>query len=747
MKCLILLLALLAPRNVVCGTAGKPRAITREETEDEVRILYRQYSDLFDESWMTGAIYARYSTRHQKSISDQVRFLLETAIRQQIRVPLERIYFDVAVSGRKANRPGLNQLKTALDLRQVSALLVLSTNRLYRNLNEALGQICRYKKELGIRCLFPASGIDTDHDKLWEMMLAFHSIIDQMTATMYSDHVRASHTAKFDRGEVHGALPVGYEGRPPEGADPQSYQGPMLISISDRGAKIVRKIYGWFVQSRISMQEIVRRLNNDPDTPVGQRSLSGRWTMTVVRHILDNPRYRGQWCYGEFEAEFVASRDGIRKKRRETPLRTAVREDLRIIDDELWLKAQNLLQENSRRGGRKWKGQERKRRPRLLNGLFRCPVHEVPLRVTGAHGEMMCCPRCMSLPSAERTLYSQLNRQMALEKVVGWIADRLNNCPDLVERVILSCQELASSAENPCEEAAVSLKKQIEKISSKIEFNQRNPGETEADQRETAATLKDLRRQRARIENEFRQLEIRLASPPRVPTREELCLLISDLKTQLLLAVTKTDEEQFGIAREIVEAVTGGRIDLIQCGERRAKHGWLQAQFHSHLTEWLVGRTGNGVAAPESEQTLVRIDIRKPTEVERLSDEVYRLWNEGKLLKEIARQLGKNRNLISQAFQFWHESRNLPVPKHRSQPNRQKAQNLPERLVDQVMPLYKANLPMQEIATRIGHDKNIVTKAARIGCEREGIPYINGRTRRLKIRLGIMEYQPTKPSS
>lgn len=738
LKLLALLgLGLFLPISLTCVKEQRNRAISREETQAEIAGLYEQYRDQFDPSWGAGALYARYSTRHQKSVSDQVRFLLETAIRQKIRIPLEQIYFDVAVSGRKANRPGLNQLKAALDSRQVRALLVLSTSRLYRNLQEALGQICRTKKELGIRCLFPASGIDTDHDKLWELMLTFHSIVDQMTATMYSDHVRASHTAKFDRGEVHGSLPIGYEGRAPEGADPKSYQGPKRICVSESGAEIVRQIFDWFVNSRISMSKIVRRLNESQDLPDGHRSYSERWTMTVVRHILDNARYRGVWCYGEFESEYIQSKDGIRKKRREAPLRTAVREDLRIIDEELWLKAQGLLQENTRKGGRR--SQERQRRPLLLNGLFWCPVHDVRLRVTGSHGQMMCCPRCQELPPAERALYSHLNRQLALEKVVRWLSDQFSNSSELVERVILRCQELVSATELPGQEAAAHLRKQIDRLTAKIEFNQRNPGETEADQLETAATLRDLRRQRAGLETELQQLEFQLKSPAKVPTRDELLQLMTDLKKQLSQAVTETDDEKFGVARQILEAVTGGRIDLVQRGEQAAKRGWLRAQFRSHLANWLAQAAGNGVADVKSEQELIQIELKEPTEAERLSDEVYRLWSEGKLVKEIAQLLHRNRNLITEALRFWHESRSLPVPSVRSQPNRAKPPTLAEQLVDQVMPLYKANKPMQEIAEQVGHDKNIITAAVRIGCEREGIPYVNGRTRRLRIRLGIME--------
>ncbi|MCC6127305.1 MAG: hypothetical protein IT426_20270 [Pirellulales bacterium] len=49
------------------------------------------------EAEATGAVYARYSTRLQDSVADQVRGILEDALRMKIFVPREMIFFDLAV--------------------------------------------------------------------------------------------------------------------------------------------------------------------------------------------------------------------------------------------------------------------------------------------------------------------------------------------------------------------------------------------------------------------------------------------------------------------------------------------------------------------------------------------------------------------------------------------------------------------------------------------------------------------------
>jgi len=61
-----------------------------------------------------GAIYARYSSRFQHSIADQVRACLEAAIREEVFIPREYLFFDLAVRGAKERRPGLVALKQVL---------------------------------------------------------------------------------------------------------------------------------------------------------------------------------------------------------------------------------------------------------------------------------------------------------------------------------------------------------------------------------------------------------------------------------------------------------------------------------------------------------------------------------------------------------------------------------------------------------------------------------------------------------
>ena len=79
-----------------------------------------------------GAAYARYSSRFQHSVADQVRGLLEAALAQGIFVPREFVFYDLAVRGAKNRRPGLDGLRAVLKRKAVQVLLIFTTNRLFR---------------------------------------------------------------------------------------------------------------------------------------------------------------------------------------------------------------------------------------------------------------------------------------------------------------------------------------------------------------------------------------------------------------------------------------------------------------------------------------------------------------------------------------------------------------------------------------------------------------------------------------
>jgi nucleotide-binding universal stress UspA family protein len=141
-----------------------------------------------DKAGLIGAIYARYSSRHEDSIADQVRKCFEAAVQKNTFVPREFICFDLAVRGYKRQRAGLDQLQALLEYHSVKVLLVFATNRLFRKTYRSLQFVEEEVVGRGIRCIFVTSKLDTMDSERWQMLLQFHGIMDELVVGMYADH-------------------------------------------------------------------------------------------------------------------------------------------------------------------------------------------------------------------------------------------------------------------------------------------------------------------------------------------------------------------------------------------------------------------------------------------------------------------------------------------------------------------------------------------------------------------------------
>ena len=118
-----------------------------------------------------GALYARYSSRFQDSIADQVRTILEEAVRKKVFIPRENVFFDIAIRGWKDRRPGLLALREKIEAGEIQTLMVFTTSRLYRRTYKSLQFVEEELVERNIRGIFVKSNIDTADGDHWRTLL------------------------------------------------------------------------------------------------------------------------------------------------------------------------------------------------------------------------------------------------------------------------------------------------------------------------------------------------------------------------------------------------------------------------------------------------------------------------------------------------------------------------------------------------------------------------------------------------
>jgi hypothetical protein len=615
--------------------------------------------------------------------------------------------------------------------------LVFTTNRLFRKTYKAVRFVEEEVVERGIRCIFVKSHVDTADEKVWRTILQFYAIMDDLTVGMYADNVRAAQEGLFDRRMVFGTITFGYMGEPIPGEFTKRSRPRCRVVIDPECGRWVKQIFEWFVRDVVGILEIAHRLNADSSIPLSPKCRNGQWTALAVRKVLTNTRYRGWWRYGVSANVWQSKKDYNRQVARPAPLRAAQFEELRIVDDDVWHAAQKRLREmNPHTAGRKPKDGNCKSRPKVLNGIFRCPVHEVPLYVGGVHGEYMFCKRCKELRITDQPLYSQLPRELALSLTCKKLSDLIREDDELVSKIAKAIRDQSTIMQRLDPGELDTLRKTEQGLARQIDFVIQNLGETPEDMKESADRLRLLRRQRAEVAERQRRLESSGKSVA-VPDEQAVRDLLRELDTVLVKAAEGVEESEIGRIRDVITMFTGGRIDLFQQGERKKQHGWLQGRFQLRLLNCIVQKMTEGQVTGDDAGIEVTIDYKKPWAFAADADRAKELYDKGLLNIQIAAEMGCAETWVAKLLRHWFKSHGLEMPDGRKRSKlllgKLNDSAMYKRLADRAHVLWENGLADLQIAAKLGCSPPTVVAAVAYWHESRGLPVPSHADRRTAL--------------
>ena len=307
-------------------------------------------TERFDD--MNIAAYCRVSTDKEdqlNSLEAQKEFFAEYTKRTGD--TLVGLYADEGISGTKIkNRKEFLRMMTDAQHGLFDLVVVKDISRFARNTVDLLQNV-RKLKSLGIETQFLTANMTSMGNS--EFVLTIFGALAQEESANTSKRVKFGKKMNAEKGRVPNIV-YGYD---------KTIGDYFNLSINKAEAETVRQIYKWYLDEGYGAAKIANMLNESGS----KTKRNCKWSQNAICRILTNELYTGKIINGKQEvSDFLT---GQRKAKDETEWFVVGRPELRIIDDESFETAQEILR--GRRDAFHMK-HERQSNKHLFSTLIKC---------------------------------------------------------------------------------------------------------------------------------------------------------------------------------------------------------------------------------------------------------------------------------------------------------------------------------------------------------------------------------------
>ena len=703
------------------------------------------------------ASYCRFSSKNQddRTIADQQRQCKARATRDGFASSAILLFADEAVSGAKHSREGFDCMMAAARAGKIKVLYFVNLSRLARDCVLTLQTLRELVYVHKIRVISIDEGIDTSQTDNWELIAAILGVQhEQFLKKLAQDVFRGQEGVVLDNFCV-GDYCFGFASEPVAGPERRGKgrnkkSKTRYIKEWDEVAWVV-KIFYWFVVERRSIRWIARELNR-LGAPKDHRSTTPHWHHQLVTSLLGNRKYIGWWPWGENKnVRDPMTRKIHQEKRSVAETEKWIRHfpDLQIIDDEIFAKAQELLEENAKRhtNHRHANGQLRGSSQgsqdvhpsHLLSGLMKSECGR-NLNVGGANGKYLFCRGYgMGVCECQTTLNRELAERLILQAIGHQIASNSTWVELLLSATIRSHEKL--KRELPDQRRT--LNDALTEVNRRIAMLVANSEQQIVPELESR--MVELRTERQRLQADLKQLgDGDQADGP--PTKAWIEEKLSGL--HLIM------DNRGPAAAHALRALVGGKISVQEVRLPGKKRHYLRGRLELQLravAESIGARVNDELDSKPHCTEVIYIDFRKPERHELIADEVKGYWDKGLTDLEIAEIFRCGRALISRALDHWYKTRGLLRPDGRTCKKRLKGRRKAEKLQAQIMELWHQDLSVTAISEQLNCGMEIVHEAVTKWHVDRSLPVPDGRARRREIRRSAkraeQSQQPWQSSS
>lgn len=405
------------------------------------------------------AIYCRVSTIEQAeegySIEEQERVQVEYCKFNGYEV--YKVYSDRGISGKSIEkRPAMKELLRDAEDKKFDMVIAWKINRIARKMLDLL-KIVDLLDHNGIAFKSYSESFETE-TPMGKFSLQMMGAVGELERGTIAQNVKFGMIARAREGRWNGNVIIGYDLVQREASTNKKRKDTELV-INEKEAEIVRLIFDMYSKGN-GYKSIANYVNK-----FGYRTKRGNtFSLTAIKDILSNPVYIGKIRYNV--------RQNWSEKRRNDINPNPVFVDgihEAIIDEDIWEKVQNLLQNSKGKPSRIYDGQY------PLTGILKCPVCGAGMAImrstwkrkdgTKIKNEYYCCGAWKSKGTIACNSNS-IRVDKANEYVFGKLSELLSN-DKLVRDIVKNINSTRKSMIDPSKDELNKIIKELDKIEAK----------------------------------------------------------------------------------------------------------------------------------------------------------------------------------------------------------------------------------------------------------------------------------------
>ena len=256
------------------------------------------------------ALYARVSTagqEHEQTIESQISEIKSKIEEDGLSLPSENIFVDDGWTGELLQRPGLDQMRDAADENKFHKLYVYDRGRLSRVfayqeivIEELTNQGIKFVTLHDVQAVTPEERV----------LQAMQGVFHEYERVKIAERFRRGKLFKAKSGKlINGQSLYGYNYIKRGNEDSAKYE------INAEEAEVVKMLFNWIGNERISLKEAIRRLHEMNIPP--RRGKTPYWTKGPLVRLLQCDSYiKGEVYYNKTESYVGKKRSTSSKYRR-----------------------------------------------------------------------------------------------------------------------------------------------------------------------------------------------------------------------------------------------------------------------------------------------------------------------------------------------------------------------------------------------------------------------------------------------